>query len=109
MQKPPQLHQTTERDAEHKAGAGQSAGSNPWCLKPVHRCPGQSAVEWCIRFYNTYKGTTYADGDLSKMLNDTASVDKDIQHLVNTRQNTISAWQALQHTISGVQKTIAQA
>ena len=28
---------------------------------------------------------------------------------MNTRQNTISAWQALQHTISGVQKTITQA
>ena len=36
-------------------------------------------------------------------------MDKEVRHLINMRRNTISTWQALRYTISGVQKNIAQA
>ena len=74
--KPPQQQLETNQ---------QSAETNPWRLKPVYRCAGQSAVDWCVRFHDTHQGTAYSDKDLSKIIDDVRGVDKDVQHLINTR------------------------
>ena len=98
------------RSPQQQPGTNQqSAETNPWRLKPVYRRTGQSAVDWCVHFYDTHHGAAYSDKDLSKIIDDVRGVDKDVQHLVNTRRNKISAWKALQFTVSGVQKNITQA
>ena len=87
----------------------QSAEANPWCLEPMYRHLGQTAKDWCLRFYDTHVNAAYSDQDLSKIIDDIRGVDKEVQWLINTRQNAITAWQALGCTVAGMQKTIAQA
>ena len=62
----------------------QLAETNPWHLKPVYRRQGQTAEDWCLRFYNTHVDAAYSEKDLSKIIDDVRGVDKEIQWLVNT-------------------------
>ena len=86
-----------------------SADSNPWHLKPVYRCQGQTAQDYCLRYYNTHKHSAYSLQDLSKILDDIRGIDKEIEWLVNTRGGTITSWEVLKETVARVQRTIAQA
>ena len=68
----------------------------------MYRRPGQTAVDWCVQFHDTHQGTTYSEEDLSRMIDNVRSMDREVQHLINMKWGRCSAWKALQHTVSGV-------